>query len=215
MRAAQIAIQEWWYFGGQYVDGSDTVLPILKETGTLPTEGREGLRGFDESIKTYLRFGCPQTSQLDSLLTETPKWSGAFISFCFRMAGSESAFPYGLKHFSFVSKAVRNRLEGNLSAPLVAYHHLHTIPRPGDLLWKHGWSPRSTMSYEQLLEHVRADGATLDSHCDIVTSVDFASGKLYAIGGCIKDRILRLKIELDDEKRVVCPRYTAVVKLNI
>jgi hypothetical protein len=71
------------------------------------------------------------------------------------------------------------------------------------------------MSYEQLLEHVRSDGETLDSHCDIVTSVDPASGNLYAIGGCIKDRVLRLKIELDDEKHVVCPRYTAVVKLNI
>jgi Uncharacterized protein conserved in bacteria (DUF2272) len=214
MRAAQIALQEWWYFGSQYIDGSDTALPILKEDRALPTEGRQGLGGFDERIMTYLRFGCPETSGLNSHDVETPKWSGAFISFCFRMAGSEGAFPYGLKHFSFVSKAVRNRLEGNLSAPLVAYH-LNTIPKPGDLLWKHGWTPRSTMSYEDLLRHVRSDGATLDSHCDVVTSVDLSSGRLYAIGGCIKDRVLRLTVELDDEKHVVSPRYSAIVKLNI
>ena len=57
MRAAAIAIQEWWLFGSQFVDGDVTNLPIKKGPGHHGTAGDESRLGFKQRTWAYFKFG--------------------------------------------------------------------------------------------------------------------------------------------------------------
>lgn len=213
MRAAAIAIQEWWLFGSQFVDGDVTNLPIKKGPGHHGTAGDESRLGFKQRTWAYFKFGVfPDSNKWKNFKAEP--WSAAFISFCMRASGAGPNFPYSVGHHFFVTRAMRNRLTGNTQNRIVAFDKSETVPAIGDLLWK-GRKETANWTFDDLKQHVQQGGGSFRSHSDLVVHIDQDENALYAIGGNIRNRVLRLKTAVDDNGMLQSSRYAVVVKNNI
>jgi len=220
LRAAQIAIAEWWFFGSQFSNnaspGSGTP---AQAPGNHGTRGNESMPGFKERVWSYFKIGCfPDSNGWTALKTEP--WSAAFISFCMRQGGAGNQFPYSPSHAIYVMSAVRNRLAGRLTNVIAAYDRTEMAPTVGDLLWQGRSSPGNPIdttgwTYNDLINHVQGDGRTFPSHCDLVVDVDVNNGLLLAIGGNVKNTVFRVREKLDAGGRLVNNVHTVVIKNNI
>lgn len=213
LRVREIAIAEWWHFGGQYVKGDVTENIRKIPSGTRST-GIETNTGFQERTWTYCKQGVYPTSNQWRAF-KSSAWSASFISFCMRQAGAGPSFPYSVGHSTYVNQAVRNQLRGLTSNTITAHSKKDIVPEAGDLLWKMGYKKWSTWSHGQLVNHVKNGGGGYNSHCDIVTEVDHQKGFLYAIGGNVSDRVLRFKIKLNDDGLIKTKRYATIIKNSI
>ena len=216
-RVVDIAITEWWAFGSQYVNG-DTVKSggsnIKSLSSGTKNSAKESNSGFKERTWTYFKFGVfPHSNGWQGY--KTSAWSAAFMSYCMRLGGAQQNFPYGVSHSTYVNQAVRNQLAGLSSNVMTAHSKELVAPSPGDLLWKMGYNRYSDWTHEELVSHVKGGGKGYNSHCDLVVDVDREAQVVYVIGGNVSDRVLRLKLKIDDEGLINSKRYATVLKNNI
>ena len=207
---ARIATEEWWYFGCQYVDSDDSQAQIQIAEQAHASKGDGSSPGFRERVWSYFRFGVFDGGDEWRNYTRWA-WSGAFISHCFRQAGCADRFPYSPAHYRYVMEGVKNRAE-NLPG-LKTYGIDEVRPQIGDLLFK-GRMETAGWNYPELLQHYKSGGDHFRSHCDIVTGIDEAAGHLFLIGGNVRNRVLRLKVNLDDRGQAVSKIYTALVSVQ-
>ncbi len=213
LRVSRIAVAEWWFFGGQYVNGDVATNIKSLSTGTQKA-GEESKSGFKEKTWTYFKYGVfPDSNDWKSF--KSSAWSAGFISYCMRQGGAGVNFPYGVSHSTYVNQAVRNTLAGLNSNTITAHSKTGMAPAVGDLLWKYGYETHSTWTHEELVAHVKSGGGGYNSHCDLVVDVDYQSKVLFAIGGNVSDRVLRFKIKLDDDGLIQTDRYATVIRNNI
>lgn len=134
-------------------------------------------------------------SRLDG--RDSPAWSAAFISYCFREALAGSRFPYHENHSAYVSK-----IDGGGFPGLTLEDPSKRSPAPGDLLWasrsgKGCRKPPLTFADAKTeLAGIRAGkAASFCSHCDIVVAV--RPGEADVIGGNVKQAVTRTTYRLD------------------
>lgn len=220
---AAIAIQEWWFFGSQYVEGESSSLPIKKASGRHGTAGDEARLGFRQRVLTYIKAGVYPNSDGWKKYKDDA-WSAAFVSFCMRMGGAGKNFPYSVGHHRYVSEAVRNKDAKKFSNAIIAYRSDELAPSVGDLLWrgrkvknrKGEWvDGTSKWDLDDIISHLKAKRGGFPSHCDLVVDVDQENGLLYTIGGNVGDRVLRMQSKIDDEGHLVDSRYKVILQNNI
>jgi hypothetical protein len=209
-RVARIARREWWLFGSQYVEGEDSKAQILMADDAHGAEGRGDLPGFRQRVWSYFRDGVfPDDGEMWRDYRQWA-WSGAFISWVYRMAGAGADFPYSPAHYAYVMAGVHNRLAGKPDEALLTFDTSERAPAVGDMLWK-GRMETAGWGFAELEARAGDDGH-FRSHCDIVTGIDRDAGRLYLIGGNVRNRVLRLAVALDADGKVKSELYTAVVK---
>ena len=135
LRAAEIAISEWWAWGGQYIEGEDTSAPKIQIADAVAPKAIETDPGYRQRVLTYFKMGVYPDNSEWRRFADTP-WSAAFISYCMRLAGAGDRFPYAIGHHRYVSDAVRNAATDRLENTLVAYASADMAPRVGDLIWR-------------------------------------------------------------------------------
>lgn len=141
----------------------------------------------------------------------TRAWSAAFISWVMRRAGAGHAFKYSGAHTRYVAAAKGNRKEGNRN-PFKAYRVTEVSPRPGDLVCRERKNKKgqwSGLTYDNV-----DDGKFRASHSDIVVRRE--SGKLFTIGGNVKDRVYlsRKGVSINQNGHITMPRYYAVIRVG-
>ena len=218
-RLAEIAIAEWWMFGSQFLDNDELNIPIYQELGHHGKKAEESNSGFRHRIWTYWRMGVyrSKASKWKKYrdVSQFP-WSAAFISYCMRAAGAGGNFPYHKGHWFYVNIAMRNKINGQTGAAIVAYDLDETEPQVGDLLWYGTGAASKHWSYADLEKQVRGGVTWYSSHCDIVTEVDRVNNQLYAIGGNVGDRVLRLQSKLKKKNgRLKSKQYKVIIRNNI
>ena len=163
-RIVAVAEREWRFFGG------------AEWRLRLPSIGRAGLEtqpGYRERVIHYWKRGLGRT------VTNTRiGWSGAFISFVMREAGSGARFPYGGSHTWYMARTIRARLAGDRRATFHGYRLTEVAPQPGDLVCN---TLTAGVTYDSVTS--RAFGA----HCDIV--VEKYSGHIKVIGGNLTNSV--------------------------
>ncbi|MHC4043215.1 DUF2272 domain-containing protein [Bradyrhizobium sp. 23AC] len=128
---------------------------------------------------------------------DSPAWSAAFISYCFREAGAEKTFPYNENHSLYAAAIDSGHFPGlSLQDPA------STSLAVGDLVWasRRGDGcrapPRSFTEAKSELKKIRAGRAgSFCSHSDIVVAV--RAGEADVIGGNVKNAATRTTYRLD------------------
>lgn len=218
-RTAFIALQEWWFFGSQFVNGDDPDLPIENASGSHRVDGDERKGGFKQRVWTYFKYGVFPDS--DGWIGKKPEpWSAAFISFCMRCGGAAAQFPYSSSHSDYVRRAVKNRQTGATANAIVAYDIKEQVPTVGDLLWKGrkgnaGEIDTTGWTYADLVNYANSHEGSVPSHCDLVVQTETTKGFLYVIGGNVSNTVLRMKIAINSDGAVTSKRYAAIIKNNI
>lgn len=217
-RAAQIAIAEWWAWGGQYVDGELSSLEKKKVSNGPGVIGLENKSGYKQKVFSYFKSGVfPNSNGWRNYKTEP--WSAAFISYCMRLAGTGKNFPYSVGHHRYVSEAVKNSEIGNRQNSLVAYNSSDIAPNIGDLLWR-GRKPNqgldtSKWKLQDIKDHINAGRGGFPSHCDLVIWVDHENDHIFSVGGNVSNRVLRMKSKVNEFGLLKDSRYNVVIKNNI
>ena len=210
-RVAHIAMQEWWLFGSQFVDGENSRLPIHTTQQHHGALGDGSQPGFQQRVWSYFREGVCAGGEGWRDYTGWA-WSGAFISYCFLMGRAGDAFPYAPAHHTYVMEGVRNRLNGN-GQGLVTHGIGEIKPMVGDMLWK-GRHETAGWTFDDLKRYAGNSDKPFRSHCDIVVGVDEAGGTLFVIGGNVRNRVLRLTVPLDADGRADSEIYTVLVTME-
>lgn len=210
-RIAEIAYREWWYFGSQYVEGENSKLPILQAKDGHGVPGDGSMSGFQQRVWSYFRDGVFPGQGDVWLDYKSWAWSGAFISYCFQIAGAGDGFPYSPAHHRYMMAGVRNRQAGTDGPGLAAYDIADVKPQIGDLLWK-GRLETAGWGYVELAAHANGDNGSFRSHCDIVVDIDHDAKSLSLIGGNVRNRVLKLSVPLDQNGFVKSNVYTALLQ---
>jgi len=223
IRAANIAMEEWRYFGSQFVDGEDSSLPIKCTSSNHGTLGSGDSPGYQERVWSYFRHGVfdgdrsievsgqSENGEEEWLNYKSWAWSGAFISYCFRQAGAGSYFPYSPAHHKYMMAGVINRLNG--TAGPITCDIDERQPQIGDLVWKGRLESRG-WSYSKLRDHAKIDAGSFRPHCDLVVDINQNNNELFLIGGNVRNSVLRLKLELDEKGMIKSNVYSAMLCLN-
>jgi len=133
---------------------------------------------------------------------DSPAWSAAFISYCFKQAGAGARFPYHENHSIYVSK-----IDGGGFAGLTLADPGMVSIAVGDLLWAGRGgpdcrTPPSTFAAARAeLAKIRAKTAdSFCSHSDIVVAV--RDGSVDVIGGNVKQAATRTTYKLDAQGKI-------------
>lgn len=205
-------MQEWWLFGSQFVDGEESSLSIKTAEDHHGMPGDASQPGFKQRTWSYFREGVFAGG--DGWRDHTSwAWSGAFISYCYRMARAGNTFPYAPAHHRYVMEGVRNSLNGSGGQGLLTHDIREIKPMVGDMLWK-GRQETKGWTFENLKQHAEESSAHFRSHCDIVVDVDANTGTLFLIGGNVRNRVLRLTVPLGGDGLAASKIYTAVVTMD-
>lgn len=128
---------------------------------------------------------------------DSPAWSAAFISYCFKEAGAGTRFPYHDNHSIYVSK-----IDGGGFAGLSLRDPAATPVKLGDLLWasRSGGdcrTPPATFTKAKAeVKKIRLGTAdSFCSHSDIVVGI--RPGEVDVIGGNVKQAVTRTTYKLD------------------
>ena len=185
-----VARREWARWGG----------PVEKLDGTL--DGFVDPRM--EAKAPFWTFVGEYWQSIGSSLDgrDSPAWSAAFISFCFKQAGAGNRFPYHENHSIYVSKIDSGKfaglsLEDPSTAPLAA----------GDLLWASRSGdgcrtpPQTFGDAKKEVKKIRNKTAeSFCSHSDIVVAI--RDGQADVIGGNVKQAVTRTTYKLDSAGRI-------------
>ena len=174
-RIANLAVEQWKFFGRQAYDLA----------GHATTVGhKEGEPTFFQKVGEYWRDGVDRPD-LDGLDHSWP-WSAAFISWVMRTAGAGNQFRYSAQHSVYVSKAIRDHLQGRQN---VAYHGVRLneqTPEVGDVVC---WSRQAGIDYDN------QNSGDYKGHTDIVVAVQPKA--IEIIGGNVGNSVTRRPLALD------------------
>jgi hypothetical protein len=133
-----------------------------------------------------------QEALVRTAISDSP-WSAAFISFLMHEAEvPDSMFRYSSAHALYIQPA----LNGSTPYAYRACDPRTTRPRAGDLLcYARGTNPYRT------LQNWQSSAGQLDgrvqSHCDLVVSVDFRAAKMESVGGNVLQSVTRRQLMLN------------------
>jgi hypothetical protein len=176
---AAIAVKEW-------------------QAWNIPEKVKEGNSKTMQRLRDYYIKGT-NTKESDDYYVNTA-WSGAFISYCMKLAGAGKNFPYSKSHSTYIVDSVKNRKQKNSKA-FKAYKPSEVTIEIGDLVCR-----------------PRQDGVTYDttgsyySHCDIVTKINDDS--LEMIGGNVSNSVSKTNVKLNHGK-IIDNKYHAVIKTSL
>jgi hypothetical protein len=130
----------------------------------------------------------------------TPAWSAAFISSAMASAGvAPSDFRGSASHVLYMDGLIANAMADPASAAFIPHGVGEYAPRPGDLVC----TDRSANPLPDWQARLAETGRSRPSHCDIV--VRAGGGTLDMIGGNVLDVVLRRRVPLDAEGRLLPP----------
>lgn len=193
-----VARREWVRWGG----------PIEKINGTrmgFISARMEADHPFWTFVHDYWKA---VGSDLDG--RDSPAWSAAFISYCFKEAGAGASFPAHENHSIYVSKIDSGDFEGlSLADPGT------TALSVGDLVWASRSGdgcrapPMTFVDAKRELKRIRDHGGdSFCSHSDIVVAV--RTGEADVIGGNVRQAVTRTTYKLDSAGRIRDGRRTFV-----
>jgi hypothetical protein len=171
----KLALAEWDSFGKQEYDVTGHAIRIGH---------KEGEEGYYQRVGLYWRDGVGRPG-VDGRNHDIP-WSAAFISWIMRGAGARSRFHYSGQHSTYISQAIRDFLQGNLSAGYWCWRLNDLNQNVGDILC---WSRQAGIDYDH------QNGGVYDGHCDIV--VEVGTSWVTVIGGNVGDSVTRRPIALN------------------
>jgi hypothetical protein len=141
---------------------------------------------------------------------DSPAWSAAFISYCFKEAGAGTRFPYHENHSIYASK-----IDGGSFAGLSLKDPGTTPLVIGDLVWASRSGnecrtpPANFADARRELKKIRQHRAdSFCSHSDIVVAI--RAGEADVIGGNVKQAVTRTTYKLDTQGRIRDARRTFV-----
>lgn len=191
---------------------TDKLVGIARDQWTRwggPTEALDGdLTGFVEPrmeaqfpFWTFVgEYWGAVNSDLDG--RDSPAWSAAFISYCFKQAGAGDKFPYNQNHSIYVSK-----MGVGTFASLTLEDPGTTKPSLGDLLWASRTGtdcrppPMNFTDAKREAKRIKQGTAeSFCSHCDIVVAV--RPGEVDVIGGNVKQAVTRTTYHLDAQGHI-------------
>lgn len=175
-KATSLAIEQWIFFGEQRYDLA----------GTITHSGhKEGENGWWQRVGVYwTNIG---RDDLDGRDHEWP-WSAAFISWIMRQAGAGARFTYSASHATYISKSIRDRIQGNANASYWGFRLAERKPQVGDLVC---WD----RDPDKLVDYDHQHGGDYKSHTDLVVAV--GSDEIEVIGGNIGNSVTRRSLALD------------------
>jgi hypothetical protein len=185
-----VARREWRRWGG----------PVEKLNGALLGFTDERMEA-EHPFWTYVHeYWHSIGSSLDG--RDSPAWSAAFISYCFREAGAGGKFPYHENHSIYVARIESGQFPGlSLEDPS------KTSLQAGALLWasRSGQDcrapPKNFADAQKEVRRINANKASrFCSHCDIV--VDVRPGEVDVIGGNVKQAVTRTTYKLDASGKI-------------
>tara|TARA_R110000744_G_scaffold329802_2_gene435352 strand:- start:3812 stop:4510 length:699 start_codon:yes stop_codon:yes gene_type:complete len=134
-------------------------------------------------------------------------WSSAFISWVMLKSGGLFNIPFrkSASHSTYIREYVKNRKDGNLKAPFVAYRLNEKPAEVGDLV---------CYSREGSSDMYDRTGA-YKSHCDIVVAVDKKKNEIEVIGGNVAQSVSKKIVSTDSTGRVNAGgKWFAIIKNN-
>lgn len=151
----------------------------------------------------------PETKELlrealaRTMIVDTP-WSAAFISYLMHGAGlPDSTFRYSSAHAVYIRPALED-------APGYAFRACdprRTRPRVGDLLC-YSRGRTALRNLQDWRDHADELDGGIQSHCDVVVSVDAAASKIESIGGNVLQSVTRRRLMLNG-RSVLSDRHQA------
>jgi len=189
----KIANQEWARFG------YDT-------TGKDGKKVKQGAKEYQEGF--WQRVGDYWSEALGKRYTGKDRdvaWSSAFISWVMMKSGGLFNIPFkkSSSHSKYIREYVKNRKDGNLNAPFVAYRLNEKPAEVGDLVCYS--RENSTDLYD------RTGG--YKSHCDIVVAK--RNGEIEVIGGNVAQSVSKKVLSTDSNGRVnQSGKWFAIIKNN-
>jgi hypothetical protein len=166
-RVVEEANREWARFGYQTRD---------KEGNWIQIGHKEDDDGFFQRVGDYWRnIGWNDTDGRSSAY-----WSSAFISFIMGGVGRLFGIPFKEthRHSNYINEYVKNRKEGKLKAPFVAYELYEKPAEVGDLL---------CYAYGDTEDNPYHNTGKYKSHCDIV--VNKTDSEIEVIGGNVANSV--------------------------
>jgi hypothetical protein len=187
------AEEEWARFG------YDT---IGKDGKKIKEGAKEYQEGFWQRVGDYWReaLGKRYTGK-----DRDVAWSSAFISWVMAKSGGIFGIPFkkSSAHATYIREYVKNRKEGRLKAPFVAYRINEKPAEVGDLVCysREG----SSNMYDRTSNY--------KSHCDIV--VKKRAGEIEVIGGNVAQSVSKKIVSTDSLGRVNAGgKWFAIIKNN-
>ncbi len=167
---------------------------------------REGAKEYDEGF--WQRVGDYWQQALGKRYTGKDRdvpWSSAFISWIMAKSGGLFGIPFrkSSAHASYIREYVKNRKEGRLDAPFVAYRINEQPAEVGDLVC---YSRESTTNLYDRTSNYK-------SHCDIVVAK--RQGEIEVIGGNVAQSVSKKIVSTDATGRVNAGgKWFAIIKNN-
>ena len=162
------ANEEWARFGYQ----------TIKDGKVVKRGAREDEEGFWQRVGDYWRqaLGSRYTGK-----DRDVAWSSAFISWVMLKSGGLFGIPFtkSASHSKYIRDYVKNRKEGKLNAPFVAYRINEKPAEIGDLV---------CYSRENNPDLYDKTGA-YKSHCDIVVATNPQKNEIEVIGGNVAQSV--------------------------
>ncbi len=176
-QSATISEGEWNFFGRQNYNLSGTVTHVGH---------KEGEDGYYQRVGLYWSQGVGR-DDLDGRDHDWP-WSAAFISWVMGKAGAGTRFHNAAQHSQYISKAIRDRIQGNDKAGYWGYRLNEMKPKIGDIVC---WGREIGVDYDH--QHQ----GDYSGHCDIVVAVN--SNQIEVIGGNVGNSVTRRPLALDTQ----------------
>ena len=135
-------------------------------------------------------------------------WSSAFISWVMAKSGGLFGIPFkkASAHATYIREYVKNRKEGKLNAPFVAYRINEKPAEVGDLVCysREG----SSDMYDRTSNY--------KSHCDIVVATNRKKNEIEVIGGNVAQSVAKRVLSTDPQGKVNDPysKWFAIIKNN-
>lgn len=204
-RIADVAIQEWGFFGFTVLDQTNE--PETRPPGSNPRwrprvwlDPAESER-VAASIAGYWAI-TPDGGWILDRQNEIwagqqgiaarwrDPWSAAFVSWvmCEAGLGEQERFRRAIAHHSYIDQAIMARDSAGSTAAFVAFEVGERAIEPGDLL-----CVARRPGYQTVAERRAQLGTGIRSHCDIVVKVDQPNERILVIGGNVRGSV-RLKL---------------------
>jgi hypothetical protein len=149
---------------------------------------------------------------VDQLMSSTFQsehyWSAVYISSVLKRWGAGDRFNYSQRHAEFFHKGKEDRENNVKDALYWTYAPDEVIIEVGDII---GYPRQSGLTYENLYPRAKSHS---DIVYDVVKDQDGSGYKAYMSGGNLSNTQKIGYIQLDNDRKLVDPKYYAVMKFR-